>query len=193
MIWFSQPCFTKVLITSLIMVWFSKFNLVLKLENMAYYFLCAINVCEFFKSRSSWTFIACKHLLINNLNLRLTAMINLMKSRTKNKMQRKPAHVMLWMIKRKTLAELSKTAGPTSPAEHFTYQMGSKCHIASHNVRLTFSYTWLFLIHIRLPDRLKFDVAGPNVRHLIKSFFLVDPTNFDLVPTFIIDDKFLII
>ena len=58
-----QPCFTKVLITSLIMVRFEKFNLVLKLESKGYKFSHATNVCEFVKIAKfaniyrTWTFV----------------------------------------------------------------------------------------------------------------------------------------
>ena len=45
-----KPCFTKMVITPLIMARFSKFNLVLKLDNKSYKCLCAINVCEFAKN-----------------------------------------------------------------------------------------------------------------------------------------------
>ena len=45
-----EPSFTKMAITPLIMVGFSKFNLVLKLDNEINKCLCAINVCEFAKN-----------------------------------------------------------------------------------------------------------------------------------------------
>ena len=47
---YGKPCFTKIAITPLIMVRFSKFNLVLKLDNESYKCLHAINVCEFAKN-----------------------------------------------------------------------------------------------------------------------------------------------
>ncbi len=45
-----KPCFTRMAITPLVMVQFSKFNLVLKLDSKSYKCLHAINVCEFAKN-----------------------------------------------------------------------------------------------------------------------------------------------
>ena len=44
-----KPSFTKMAITALIMVQFSKFNLFLKLDNESYKCLHATNICEFAK------------------------------------------------------------------------------------------------------------------------------------------------
>ena len=59
-----KPCFSKVAITPLIMVRFSKFNLVLKLEIKRYKGLPAINVCEFARN-ARFTNINCTRTFVD--------------------------------------------------------------------------------------------------------------------------------
>ena len=62
-------CFTKMVMTPLIMIRFSKFNLVLKLDNENYKCLRTINVCEFAKNTKFANNNHAQHLLIYSIKV----------------------------------------------------------------------------------------------------------------------------